>query len=88
MENKAKSLDNQIKVSPPKNDIKLESLSDLTKILGESVNCLPSTLWSTILFPENLINFASKICPLELVHFLNSSSDMQIFISKKNKTTE
>lgn len=38
MENKAKSLDNQIKVSPPKNDIKLESLSDLTKINQEKSN--------------------------------------------------
>lgn len=38
MENKVKSLDNKINLNPPKNDNKLESLSDLTKIDQEKSN--------------------------------------------------
>ena len=55
---------------------------------GEIVNFSPSTLLSTILFPENLINFASKTRPVKLVHFLNSSSAVQILIRNKNIKTK
>ena len=52
--------------------------------LGESEKNLPPLTFKTILFPENLINFASKVRPSELVQVLKSSSATQILHKRNN----